>query len=37
MENLNDEEKRKIFMKVGISIAALVVVTIIGIIIVLNR
>ncbi len=34
MEELTDEEKKKIFIKVGISILLLIIVTIIGIILV---
>lgn len=34
MDELTQEEKRKIFLKVGISIAVLIVVAIIGIIII---
>lgn len=34
MDELTQEEKRKIFLKVGISIAVLIVVAIIGIVII---
>lgn len=36
MEELTDEEKKKLFIKTGISILVLIIVVIIGIILVVN-
>lgn len=37
MEELTDEEKKKLFIKTGISILVLIIVAIIGIILVVNK